>query len=286
MSRTHFRTRWPAWAALLAFGCASCNIINPKEKTPTYVTLDSFQFQSIPETGTANQKITSAFVYLDNAFVGVFALPATFPILSDKAGELTIAPGVTYSGLSDFQLQYPYFRSYKDTLTPGQYKRLAPATAYWSKDAANFLIEDFELGNKFVFRDGDTTLDRVVKPELVLEGASAGYVYLRAPQTFSESVMTDAFTAKTDCYIELNYKGTIPFEVGLFATSNSGAQDQSSYFIGFRPRDNWTKVYIGTQDFLNAYPNRSYRMLIRALLPGGQSEGALSIDNVKILTKK
>lgn len=265
---------------------SGCDIINPKEKAPTYVTIDSMSFQGIPETGTASQKITSAFVYLDNAFVGVFDLPTTFPVLSDKKGTLTVAPGVTYSGLSDYQLQYPYFRPYIDTFFPGKPYHLSAKTSYWSKDIANFLMEDFELGNKFVLRDGDTTLTRVVQPNLVMEGIGAGYIYLKSPQTFSESVMTDAFSAKSDCYIEMNYRSTIPFEVGLYATSNLGGQDNRGYIIGFKPRDNWNKVYIGTQDFFNAFPNSSYRLMIRASLPSGQSDGYVSIDNIKILNKK
>ncbi len=262
----------------------NCNIINPPEKTPTYITIDSFSFDTLPNTGTGSQKITSAFVFYNNNSVGTFELPATIPILADAPGKLFIAPGVTYSGLNNYQFQYPYFRFDTTSIEPGINKTFNPTTSYYSTALPNFLMEDFELGNTFIQKSGDTTLSRVNDPNLVFEGSGAGYLYLKAPQHFAESIMSQTFRAQADAYIELNYKCSIPFDVGLFAISQNG-QDGGFYFSGFKPRDTWNKVYIGTQDFINTYPNREYRIMISAAL-GGEASGYVSIDNIKVVTKQ
>ena len=81
---------------------ASCNLINPSEPIPTYVQIDSFQFKTSNPvlTGTARQKIFSAFVYLDNQLIGAYELPARIPIISNKPGLLKVAPGVILNGLN------------------------------------------------------------------------------------------------------------------------------------------------------------------------------------------
>src|SRR5690606_29624008 len=130
---------------MLMFSCiqTGCNFINPAEEIPTYVRVDSFQFIANPNMGTASQKITAVDVVLDNKTIGTFDLPAMVPILTNKKGRIAFTPYVTYSGLRDVQVPYPFFKTYTDTLepNPGNTVSFQPQTAY--TDGLNVLIEDF-----------------------------------------------------------------------------------------------------------------------------------------------
>src|SRR5688572_13194974 len=98
-------------AILLAFAMQSCNIINPAEKVPTFVRLDSIRVttDSLVKTGTPSSKISSAWVYVNNDIVGVYDLPASIPLLIDANASVAIAPGINYTGLKDYQSIYPFY---------------------------------------------------------------------------------------------------------------------------------------------------------------------------------
>ncbi len=274
-------------ALLACFLLNSCEVINPDEKIPTYVHIDSFSFVPTPNTGTSSQKITTAWVYFDTEPVGVFELPATFPILMDKPGKLTVTPGIMYSGLSNAQTQYPFFLSDTMTISPatasGSVINFIPKTRYISDSLLKIVIEDFEEGNSFLTVGGDTGLVRVSDPSLVFEKNYAGYIHF-ANNKLSENIMSKSFTARVESFLELNYKCSLPFEVGLQSTNASG-QYFTAYLYGFKPRSEWNKVYVGLQDFITQYPNKEYRVVIR-VGPFDGSTGYVSLDNLKVITKK
>ena len=178
---------------------AGCNVINPVEKQPTYLRIDSFKFNLSTQRneGTASQKITSAFVYFDNEQVGVYDLPATIPVIADAAGEVLVIPGVTYRGLSQFEIQYPFFTSYKTTIAPGKGEviTLAPESAY--VPSAKFQwIEDFDRGNTFEKvsdNADDTALIQTTEAGKVFEGSASGLISLTSTHRTSESITGNGF---------------------------------------------------------------------------------------------
>jgi len=273
-----------ALVSLLIF-VSGCEMINPTEKIPSYIHIDSFSFAHTPNTGTQSHNIPSIWVYLDNAPIGLFDLPATIPILSDKGGSLTFRPGIFYSGLSDVVVPYPFYQ--RDTAdfdpNPGQVVNINPVTRYYPDSILSMTTEDFESGNSFVQVSGDT-LEKSNNPEYVFEGNYGGVIRLNNTQD-AENIMSQPFTTvnNSEVYLELNYKGNVSFQVGM--QFSEGASDVKSYLFGFRPRAEWTKVYVALQDFIYAYPNKTYRILIKVseLSP---SNGYIAFDNFKIVAGK
>jgi hypothetical protein len=261
---------------------SSCDVINPKETIPTYVHIDSFKFVPNPNDGTSSHKITSVWAYYNYILVGVFDIPCTFPIIADKPGKLLLIPGIAYSGLTDIQTQYPFYTGDTSTINPAPTKTInyTPTTQYIDKSLLHFVNEDFELGNSFKQVDGDTSLIRVSDPNLVFEGKYAGCIYFNN-MTLSENILTTSFAAPTQCFLELNYKGTLNFEIGL-QTTNSSGQLFAQYFYGFHARADWTKVYVGLQDFIQEYPNQTYRVMVR-VIADNPTQGYVSFDNFKVI---
>lgn len=264
----------------------SCNIINPAEQVPTYVHIDSFAFSATPNVGTISHKITSAWVYFDNQAVGAFDLPATIPVLGNSKGKLLVLPGVTYSGLNSVQYTYPYYTGDTTSLQPGTGLTInfTPKTQYISDSILNLTIEDFENSNSFVNYTGDTNVVRVNTPSLVFEGQYAGYLFLKS-QDYNESILNIPFKTKgTEAFVEIDYKSSIPFEVGLQTTNQSG-QLFVQYIYGFKPRAEWNKIYVGLAEFIALYPNNTYRVVIKAI-PQDANGGYVQLDNIKVISKK
>jgi hypothetical protein len=281
--------------ALIMVYTQSCNIINPKEQTPTYVHVDSFNFmQTSYQRGSSSHDITSFWVYYNNQPVGVYGLPATVPVLTNgnKQGTLTFAPGITLDGINGYQQQYPFYSD--DTITlvtnPGKVTYYAPKTGY---DAASHFqfVEDFENTNGFIYVDGNDSITVTHDPVYKIEGNGSGYIHLQSPDTTSENIYTKSFSYPSGpAYIEIDYKNSMTFLVGVevFDRDNNLVTAEPDYILGLNNTSTPKKLYFSLIDFSTKYetlfPGGSFRLAIKAILPSGQSSGYVVLDNIKLIT--
>ncbi|PZF72411.1 hypothetical protein DN068_13745 [Taibaiella soli] len=271
-----------------------CNVINPEEKIPNYIHIDSFTYEapSYSSYGSASHKITNVWIYFNNNPVGVFDLPCTIPVIVDQPGTLTVVPGIDYNGMKSGEVTYPFYASDSVHLTPnpGVVQNFAPKTGYIATSKMLW-TEDFELGNSFSKFNGDTSLVRTSDPDKVFEKKYSGYVYLDTAFEVSENISSNSATFKpvigSTVYIELDYKSTAPLQVGL-ETDFTNADPHYEYIGGFNPHpDSWNHVYIDATDFINAYEGYQYRVVVGTGLPDGtQNQGWILIDNIKIISYK
>lgn len=269
---------------------AGCNIVNPSEQVPTYIQVDSFTLEPTDpaKTGSLSSDIKSVWVYFNNQAVGAYDLPATVPILTSGPGTVQLIPSVSFSGTSRIQ-QYPFYEP--DTLSipykPGEVTKINGVTRYRAN--ANFRwMADFETGNKFIKVNSenpdDTLLLTTMDKSMVFEGNGSGYIRLSSAHPSSEVITESGFTvASGQAYLEINYKCSVPFEIGMQTTPASG-QIVYDYLYGLNPSDTWRKAYIGVQDFVTQNKGGQYNLLIRTKLGEGQTDGYVLIDNLKIVS--
>jgi hypothetical protein len=269
----------------LMFSWSSCDIINPAERAPTYIHIDSFKFIPTLNTGTSSHKITSVTVEVDNFSIGTYDLPATIPILADQKTVIRFKPGINFSGLSDVQAVYNFYEPDTLTILPqvGQVINYNPKTKYWPDSTLKILNIDFETGSAFDTITGDTIMVKTSDPNYLFEGSYSGLIYLNN-QKKSEIIFSNSFTGPVETFVELDYKSSLPFTIGLQATNSSGNLFVN-YLYGFRPRDNWNKIYVGLQDFISAYPNQSYRIVIK-VQSDTPTHGYVALDNIKVISFK
>lgn len=274
---------------LLALGTAGCNVINPPEKVPTYVRIDSFSFSDPSAPDITTHDITSAWVYFNNQIVGVFELPCNIPIITDAEGVVSINAGVNYTGYKASKVMYPFytFDSFILAPQPGQVVVHNPKVRYNASASVKY-TEDFETGSTFepfnADASDDTSLMRTKDPSLVLGGkGGSGYIYLTPSNAYSENINnTDLKVKQGDAYIEIDYKCSVEFKVGLQTTSGGSPFYEPIAII--KPAGEWRKLYIGLQDFLGRYTSGTYRIVILASLPDGQSDGYVLVDNIKLIS--
>lgn len=276
-------------------GLYSCNIINPKEPVPTYLQLNTFQFNNPDSniTGSSSHDIPAAYIYADDQIIGTFDLPCTVPIIMDKDKIISIVPAVTNQGLKSYVFQYPFYSgdSLRLAYKPGEVYSYTPSTGYRSNmKSADFRMKiSFEDGLFFKGYSGDTSMVLEKSPDMVFEGSTVGAIYLRAPQTYSENITQNFFEVSNlsnDCYMEFNYKCSLPFQVGIEGESTSGST-YSEYLAGFYPKSSWGKIYLDLATFMrNNSGYRKYRLKLRTTLEDGKySEGYVLIDNIKVISR-
>jgi hypothetical protein len=270
-------------AFLLGMFWMGCKMINPSEKIPTYVHIDSFAFrQPSAGQGTASHDITSVSVYYNNNPVGFFDLPATFPVITTgDSGVLTLSPAVTVNGLHDFQSTYQYYTFDNKILktNPGKVATMLDTTGY--NTLAHFpWSDDFESGNGFTnIGGGNLVVDTNAAD--VFEGHRCGRIDMQPDSTFL-AVAGKSFSMDPggQTYLELNYRCSTAFEIGVQALNSTGG-DATVFLVGGYPNPNgWKKMYISIQAVAQQYPNGQYYILIKGLQGTG---GYILLDNLKVV---
>ena len=260
-----------------------CNAINPKEKIPTYVHIDSFIFE-----GNTSHEIKHIWVYYNNNPVGAFDLPATIPIITSGAtGSLEIAPGISINGRNERPLTYPFYKIDVSTLNeqPGKIVYYTPKTKYF--DSVKFrTISEFEAGiTKFSRWGGTTNIIGVTADSLTYEGTGSGAVFLVSAADSSIDSTTTPFVIKPGAaFIEFDYNTTVPFILGIQANLGSLYSSNINYLAGVLPNTGWKKFYLNLSGFVNQYPADNYHLYIKTSMPAGQTNGRMLIDNVKLVT--
>jgi len=276
-------------------GLSACNLINPKEQIPTYLHLEPFTFSNPDSnfTGSNTHDIPSAWVYVDDIPAGTFDLPCTVPVIMNKTGKVKIVPAVVNQGIKSYVIQYPFYQFDTTTLlyNPGKIQYYSPKTNY-SKDltSTSFKLKiNFEEGLLFRNLSGDTTLLIEKDPSKVRSGSASGAVYLKSPLRWSESISTNYFEwTQNACYLEFDYKGTLPFQIGLQAEDMEG-EIYGEYLAGFYPKQSWGKIYIDISPFLKA--NKTYTKFfikVRSTLEefdGKYTDGYVLLDNIKVISR-
>lgn len=279
----------------MVFTFSACNLINPKEQIPTYLHLEPFIFNNPDSnyTGSTTYEIPSAWVYVDDIAVGTFDLPCTAPVLMSKTGKVKIVPAVVNQGIKSYVIQYPFYQSDTTTIfyNPGKIQNYNPKTSY-SKDLTSNAFKlkvNFEEGLLFKNLSGDTTILLEKDPAKVRSGSGSGAIYLKSPQKWTESITSNYFeSTQNACYLEFDYKGTLPFQIGLQG-ENSEGEIYGEYVAGFYPKDNWGKIYIDISPFMKA--NKTYSKIyikVRSTLEefdGKYTDGYVLLDNIKVISR-
>jgi hypothetical protein len=265
---------------LLSWGC---NIINPAEKIPTYIHIDSFQFE-----GTQSHDIKCAWVYYNNNPIGAFDLPCTVPIItSGTTGELQIAPAILINGRNERPVAYPFYTIDVSTLEtrPGEIVYRTPKTKYFDS-VRFFTISDFEAGiTKFAKWGGTTGIIAVTADSLKFEGTGTGAVFLGSSADSSIDSTSTGFTIPSGAsFIEFDYKSSIPFAFGMQGFLTSSFSTNVEYLAGVSPNDKWQKFYLNTTGYVNNHVGGTYYLYLKTSMPSGQTNGRLLIDNIKLVT--
>lgn len=276
----------------LLYCLAGCDLINPDESTPTYVKIDSVQLKinEPNKEGSAAHNITNVWMYYNNTLIGVYDVPCNVPVITEgDKGELSIIPGITLNGLVSLQPPYPFFRVDTSTLVsnPGGTQQVTPVTSYLPQTKFPFK-EDFEVNTSFepfaLAAASETAIGRTNDPQFVFEGGGSGLVRLSADIPVSESIAKNGVPiTQGESYVEINYKCSVPFEVGLYNTLEDGIEAYQ-YIFGVKSTDTWKKIYIELASYTGANKGTDYRLLIKAILPEGQSDGYVAVDNIKIVS--
>lgn len=294
MNKNYLILGWMIW--LFTFN--SCDIINPEEDIPAYIYIPEISLTTnVVSEGTASEKINVAYVFVDNQDIGIYALPATIPILETGDRTLEIFAGIRENGVPDVTAAYPFYQSYEMPidLVSGQVDTIRPVVRY--RGDASFVFspeEDFEssISAFDVDLDGNDETGLEITNLDVFEGMGAGLIQLNADDEQVEvgsNLLTGFPDGGRPVYLEMNYKTDITFVVGVLGYNTSGELVEVLIDKGVNPKEDWNKIYFNfTEEIrrlsISNFNIGSYRFVIYANMQGTDlTEAKIFLDNIKLI---
>ncbi|MEL6831535.1 MAG: hypothetical protein AAFP77_01010 [Bacteroidota bacterium] len=271
---------------------SACDIINPEEQVPAYLEIEPFTLNTVAGAqGSANARIVEAWVFIDGAFLGVYDLPATVPVLAVGPTDIRIDAGIKENGVNDRPEPYPFYESYEVRLNLEANKTevIQPTTRYTTNTKFAF-IEDFEDIRPRIFTEtifGQTELTRTQSE--VFEGNFSGqFSVTREERPLVEISSSVDFSGLQDegifVYLEVDYKSDAAVAWGIAGEQNAGSGQLQFYDPGFNPSLEWNKIYFHLSPLIFDAGIEDYKIAFQAFLTESSPDSAnVFLDNIKLV---
>jgi hypothetical protein len=271
----------------------SCDLINPAEQVPGYLSIDSIVFEHGPgktyqDEGSVLHRFSDSWIYVDNDYIGTFENPRTVPVLYEGSHKVSIRAGIQENGVAATRSGYMKLANY-DTVVdirPNSTLSIRPRVHYFSGIVFK-QMEDFDDGGISLVSTNQDYAPILLSSQSdtgAFEGAF-GIATMDANKQVFEVASDNPFQLPytTTPYIELNYKTEAEMTVGVFITPNTLTLIKTP-LINLRPTTTWKKVFINMRDLGVVSQNAlDYKVYLRAVLPADESTAKIAIDNLKVL---
>ncbi len=264
----------------------SCSKWDKEEKIPSYIQIVNATVEPIVANEEINtHKITDVWVNINGNLQGIYEMPVTFPVLETGRHILTIRAGIKVNGIAASRAPYPFYNMLNiDTILPeGKILKLSPKFSYKSETIFAW-VEDFE-GNGF-------SLDRMTGSDTLLYTAtdtnqnSFGVFYIDAIRQKFYYKSSEAYQLPINgsaVFLELNYRCTHPFTVGLLVNKLQSSVANDILIINPHP-NGFNHIYIDlTYTVTQNMDALDYNVIIRSTLQDDYTNGKIEIDNIKLL---
>jgi hypothetical protein len=265
----------------------ACELINPEEPVPAYISINSFNLTVNPVVdGTASHKITDAWVYSNGSLVGVYELPCTFPVLEEGERDLIIKAGIKMNGISSARGYYPFYTNHEQriNLVAGETHTITPSVTYYPGKV--HYKEGFEDGGISLEKFGVSDTNITKNATDVFEGAYSGMITIASPHDYALVATSSAYILpknSTPVFLELNYKTNNPFKAGLFA-SIGGGQLEKKEVITVNKSANWNKIYINLTYACASNQNASdFKLYVEVFKETDVEPAVILLDNIKLV---
>ena len=281
---------------LFVFIFTSCELINPDETIPSYISIDKIILHTdYSSQGTDSYKITDAWVYVDDNFIGAFELPADFPVLETGFHDISIRPGIKVNGISSTRDHYAFYNSIEiqgANLRTEQTLYLDTLETTYSPITNFAWMEDFEDGGVSLEKTArsDTNIQKTSLLSEVFEGGYSGVIYLSqdTTQDFFELETSDAYPlpgSGSPVFLEFNYKCSNTFTVGII--SNTANQHIQSSLLVINTSKNWNKIYVNLTKAVSRVSNAlDFKIFFGGMIDADKINSAIYLDNIKLLHYK
>ncbi len=275
---------------------SGCYKFEGTQTIPAYLKIDSVYLQTTySQQGTSSQEITDVWVFVDDQQIGVFELPALFPVLATGKHKLEIRPGIKLNGISSTRVPYPFYKPIRISdfeFYPDSVQNLNNIkTTYYDKNIDFIWMEDFESPSLSIkeTKDSDTTINRTEPADnteawLTDDSRYSGVITLTNKQSFFEAMSYNAYKLPKGkpVMLEVNFKTDNYLTVGLFI--NEPDRYIKSPLVILNYADTWHKIYINFEPTISNYPKAiDFKIYFVAHKRSDKETTHIFLDNIKLI---
>jgi hypothetical protein len=265
------------------------------EDIPSFISIDNITLKAEDGQGTSSSKITDAWIYIDNEFIGTFELPFdSVPVLLSGKHQLKIYCGIKMNGIAATRVPYTFYTpvTKEINLVPDSILHLGNFTVKYTTNTVFAWQEDFEQNYLSI----DTTVRSLYKihkttsPDSVFKQPGevcngSGIALIPSDTGILECVSRESYILPengTDIFLELNYMTNNAVTVGLFVNTSSRTIQEP--LLVLNRTDVWKKIYINlTAAVVNHQDAISYRVFFGVIKDSDVSEARFLVDNIKLV---
>ncbi|HET6226630.1 MAG TPA: hypothetical protein VFF27_10145 [Bacteroidia bacterium] len=259
------------------------------ELIPAYIHIEKIALKiTNASQGSGSEKISDAWVYIDEKFVGCYELPVTFPVLSEGVHQIKVKAGIKVNGIAASRAPYAFYSEYSQQidLKPKEILNLTPVVTYATFARFTFM-ENFEnVGIILAPGPAGTsdTMKQTFDKSLVFEGNASGITRLNSKKLNFQTVSNTSYIlpqAGSPVYLEFDYKCNHDFTVGIYAHTKTNTS--LIPMMGVNPTDKWNKMYAYLTPGVSNSGNATDFNIYFAMDGGGEDGVELLIDNIKLV---
>lgn len=279
--------------------CQGCYKFTGTQTVPAYISINDIKVQTnYSEEGSSSSSITDVWVYVDDQLIGVYELPAMFPVLAEGKHKLEIRSGIKINGISSTRVPYPFYDPivFSDyDFIPEQVHELGSLTTSYDADLTFQWMEDFEQPDISIdeISSSDTVIKRTTpenNPEAYLSVHSrySGQISLTEDKPEYGAISFTSFSMPENpgavVILEMDIKTNNLLSVGLLMRVYDEFNEIPLLILNYN--DEWSKVYINLGPNISLNPNASdYKIIFRAGLETANETAQIYIDNLKIVSR-
>ncbi|MCF6170158.1 MAG: hypothetical protein L3J66_04175 [Bacteroidales bacterium] len=278
----------------------SCYKFSGSQTVPAYLKIDSvFIETNYSQQGSNSSKITDVWIYLNKDLVGVFELPALFPVLADGINDLEIRPGIWLNGISSTRVPYPFYKPVvysQFNFVPDSVHNLGMLTTGYYDNLEFAWLEDFEQSGRTLIETGvsDTAIKQTQpenNPEAFLTANSkhSGLISLTEEKPIYSGISLNSFSLPKQqndpVLLELNFKTDNLFNVGLLMNVNGSIKKIPLLIM--KHTEQWNKIYINLGPNIGLNSNAfDYKVYFESGLEPDNDLAQIYLDNIKLIYRK
>lgn len=285
--------RFTCGLCILFLIASSCEKFSGDQTVPAYLKIDSIYLSASYYTeGTSSHRITDAWVYVNDEFLGAYELPARLPVLKSGKQQLKIWPGIKKNGIAATRVSYEFYTPVTRVidLVPDSTVSMGVVKTTYQSSALFLWKEDFEnISISLDTTDRSTAhIERTASGSpFTFEGNHSGMVVLDSAHNFIECQTHSEYTIPASpVFLEMNFNTSNSLVVGVF-TYGSTLLYQTPIITLNPTNGQWRKIYIDLSTTLNAYSGMtSFRVYFYAFKDAGLKQSSILFDNFKAVTRK
>ncbi len=277
-----------------------------KAAKPLYLNVSEILVETdYASQGTSNSLITTAWVVLNGDILGAFELPLTIPmIVKEGANNLKVYPGINLNGVSSTRAIYDgystidtviyYTESAGDADTTQllagtrttKYNQFFDINIIENFDGSGLNLEKTSRSDTNAQKTSDSTEIFINWQKPSENNGKAGVLYTTVKDNIAEVTTTGSLQLPiggVNVYLELNYKCTIPFTIGVISEMPNGQNIQEPTVV-ISPKSEWNKIYINLVSEISGNTGVSgYKIFFYAKNVSGMATGEVYLDNIKLV---